>query len=108
MPVVYTHGGGFEKGSLVSHDAPLRRLTNRCACAVVAVNYRLAPEQTFPAQTDDAFAVRGWVAAQGASSGFDPARIAVAGDSDGGNLAAVSAIRARGAGGPKLALQVLL
>ncbi len=107
--VVFTHGGGFEKGSLASHDAALRALANRAGALVLAVDYRLAPEHRFPAQTDDAFAALRWAAsAEGAAAiGADPARVAVAGDSVGGNLAAVSAIRARDAGGPRLALQAL-
>lgn len=65
--VVYTHGGGFEKGSPASHDAPLRRLANRCGCAVVAVGYRLAPEHKYPAQTDDGCAVPAWAAREAAA-----------------------------------------
>lgn len=108
LPVlVWTHGGGFEKGSLASHDAPLRRLANAAGCAIVAVNYRLAPEHRFPTQVDDAFAVLRWVAEHGRSAFLDSSRIAVGGDSVGGNLAAVSAIRARDAGGPNVLFQLL-
>ncbi|MFC5422858.1 alpha/beta hydrolase [Bosea eneae] len=108
LPVlVWTHGGGFEKGGLDSHDAPLRRLANACGCAVVSVGYRLAPEHRFPAQTDDAYAVLTWAAREAAAQRFDGGRIAVGGDSVGGNLASVSAIRARDEGGPSIALQVL-
>lgn len=105
--VVYTHGGGFEKGSLDSHDTALRMLANRSGCVFVAVDYRLTPENKFPAQTDDAFAVLNWVHDNAEKLGIDATRLAVAGDSVGGNLAAVNAIRARDAGRFKVSYQVL-
>ncbi|ARV62781.1 hypothetical protein BZZ01_00440 [Nostocales cyanobacterium HT-58-2] len=105
--VIYTHGGGFEKGSLDSHDAPLRMLANRSGCVFVAVDYKLTPEHKFPAQTDDAFAVLNWIHSNANKLGIDETRLAVAGDSVGGNLAAVSAIRARDAGQIKVSYQVL-
>lgn len=105
--VVYTHGGGFEKGSLNSHDAPVRMLANRCGCVFVAVDYRLTPEHKFPAQTDDAFTVLNWVYDNADKLEVDVTRLAVGGDSVGGNLAAVNAIRARDAGRFKVSYQLL-
>ncbi len=105
--VVYTHGGGFEKGSLNSHDAALRMLANRSGCIFVAVDYRLTPEHKFPAQTDDAFAVLNWVYDHADQLDTDTTRFAVAGDSVGGNLAAVNAIRARNAERFNVSYQVL-
>lgn len=105
--VVYTHGGGFEKGSLESHDAALRMLANYSGCVFVAVDYRLTPEYQFPAQTDDAFTVLNWVYDNADTLGVDATRIAVAGDSVGGNLAAVNAIRSRDAGRFQVSYQLL-
>ena len=105
--VVYFHGGGWVLGNLDSHDCFCRCLANDAACAVLAVDYRLAPEHKFPAAADDAEAAVAWAAAAGAGFGLDTSRIAVAGDSAGGNLAAVAALAARDAGRPKLRLQVL-
>jgi acetyl esterase len=106
--LVYFHGGGWVFGNLDSHDALCRALANRAQCAVVAVDYRLAPENKFPAAVDDAFAVLRQVAGRGAALGIDGARLAAAGDSAGGTLVAVSTIEFRDRGGPRLALQVLL
>jgi acetyl esterase len=106
--VVWLHGGGFVIGSLESYDAICRVLANHSGAIVVSVDYRLAPEHPFPAAVDDAFAALKWAAANASSYGGDAARIAVAGDSAGGNLAAVCAILARDAGGPQLARQVLI
>lgn len=101
LPVtVYLHGGGWVIGSLDTHDVVCRALANRAGCRVVAVDYRLAPEHRFPAAVEDSWAVTRWAAAQA------PA-VAVAGDSAGGNLAAVVALRARDAG-LRLAHQVLV
>ena len=109
MPLLlYAHGGGFEKGSLDSHDAPLRLLANGCHCVIVSVGYRLAPEHRYPAQVDDAFAALRWAAANAERLEVDPTRFAVAGDGAGGNLAALVAIRARDQGGPPLIYQALL
>jgi acetyl esterase len=105
--VMYFHGGGFVVGGIASHDALCRELCVGAACAVLSVDYRLAPEHKFPAATDDCLAVLGWAAAHATELGADPTRIAVAGDSAGGNLAAVTALRTRDAGGPALAGQVL-
>ncbi|HLQ60966.1 MAG TPA: alpha/beta hydrolase [Candidatus Acidoferrales bacterium] len=107
LPVtVYFHGGGWVVGSLDTHDALCRRLAAASASAVVAVDYRLAPEHGYPAAVEDAWAALAWVAGQAGELGGDPGRIAVAGDSAGGNLAAAVAIRARDEG-IRLCLQVL-
>lgn len=109
MPVlVYYHGGGFVIGSLDGWDPVLRSLANASGCIVVSVDYRLAPEHKFPAAVDDAFAAADWIAREAASLGGDPARIAVGGDSAGGNLATVVAILARDRGGPAIAFQLLV
>jgi acetyl esterase len=106
--LVYFHGGGWVVGSIATHDALARSITSAAHLAVVSVDYRLAPEHRYPAAVEDAFAATAWVAANGASVGIDPARIGVAGDSAGGNLAAVVALMARDQGGPRLAYQLLI
>ena len=106
--LVYCHGGGHVIGTLDTHDATARNLCNGAGCAVVSVDYRLAPEHKFPAAAEDAFAAVQWCAAHGSEIGIDPERIAVGGDSAGGNLAAVAALMARDAGGPVIRLQVLV
>ncbi|MEV7646730.1 alpha/beta hydrolase [Arthrobacter sp. NPDC089319] len=106
--VVYFHGGGFIAGDPAVAEEPNRALANDAKTVVVAASYRLAPEHPFPAATDDTFAALNWVAENIAQYGGDPSRIAVMGDSAGGNLAAVAALRARDAGGPVLRAQVLV
>ena len=106
--LVYYHGGGHVIGNLDTHDAVARNLCNGAGCVVVSVDYRLAPEHKFPAAAEDAFAAARWCAAQGPEVGIDPHRMAVGGDSAGGNLAAVAALMARDAGGPAIRLQVLV
>jgi acetyl esterase len=106
--VTFFHGGGWVLGSLDSHDSFCRGLANDAKCAVFAVDYRLAPEHKYPAAVDDAEAAVAWITTEGARFGLDPSRIAVAGDSAGGNLAAVAALVSRHAGAPKLRLQVLI
>jgi len=106
--VVYFHGGGFVIGSLSSHDPLCRVLAGRIPAIVVAVDYRLAPEHPFPAAAEDAYAAVRWVADHARELGGDPARIAVAGDSAGGNLSAVVSLLARERGGPKLVHQMLI
>jgi len=106
--LVYFHGGGHVIGSPDTHDATTRNLCNGAGCVVMSVDYRLAPEHKFPAAAEDALAAVRWCAAHSAEIGVDPRRIAVGGDSAGGNLAAVAALMAREAGGPALRLQVLV
>ena len=96
--VAYFHGGGWVYGSLDTHEALCRRLAAAANCLVLSVDYRMAPEHRFPAAVEDAWAVTGWLARQAGDLGGDPGRLAVAGDSAGGNLAAVMAIKARDAG----------
>lgn len=108
VPVlVYFFGGGWTLGSLETSDAVCRYVANRSGCAVVAAGYRLAPEHKFPAAVEDCFAVTAWVAANADELGVDGDRIAVGGDSAGGNLAAVVALLARERG-PRLAFQLLV
>jgi acetyl esterase len=94
--VAYMHGGGWMMGTLDSYDTALRALANASGAVVAAVDYRLAPEHRFPAALDDSLAAIRWLAEQAGELGGDGARLAVAGDSAGGNLAAVSAQRLRG------------
>jgi acetyl esterase len=91
--VVYFHGGGWVTGSIGTHDGLCRRIARGASCRVLSVDYRLAPEHRFPAAADDCEAAYQWAARSSSSLGIDPARIAVAGDSAGGNLAAVVAAR---------------
>lgn len=105
--VVYAHGGGFVFGDVAGYDALMRKLCDLSGCVVVAMDYRLAPEHPFPAAVVDVCAVLRWAVAHAADFGADPARVAVAGDSAGGNLAAVLALYARDEGLP-LRYQVLI
>ena len=107
--VVFFHGGGWTIGDLETHDGLCRALANRSGCAVLAVDYRLGPEHRFPAAVDDAWAATSWAAEHAAELGTAPGRLGVAGDSAGGNLAAVVALLARdAAGGPRIGHQLLI
>jgi acetyl esterase len=109
LPVlVYFHGGGFVLGDLDIYDSVARSLAAAAGCIVMSVGYRLAPEHPFPAAVDDCLAAVRWVASHAAEIGADAARIAVGGDSAGGNLATVVALRVRDEGGPALAGQLLV
>ena len=106
--LVFFHGGGWVIGTVPGYDGLCHELTNSVHCIVVSVDYRLAPEHPFPAAPEDCYAATKWVAANAASLNGDPERIAVAGDSAGGNLAAVVSLMAREQQGPRLVLQVLI
>ncbi|MEZ5489573.1 MAG: alpha/beta hydrolase [Gammaproteobacteria bacterium] len=109
LPVLlFFHGGGFTIGSLQSHDAVCRYLCAEAQCLVLSLDYRLAPEHKFPAAVEDAWAATCWLAEHAVQLGADPTRIAVAGDSAGGNLAAVTCLMAREAGQPGICYQVLI
>jgi acetyl esterase len=106
--LVFFHGGGFVLGDINSHDPICRELCEGAGCVVMSVEYRLAPENKFPAATDDALAAIRWAAEHASHMGADPERIAVAGDSAGGTLSAVTALRIRDQGGPPLCGQLLI
>jgi len=106
--LVFFHGGGWVIGDLDTHDVLCRQLTAEAGITVVAVDYRLAPEAKFPAAADDAWAATRWVVAHADRLGIDARRLAVGGDSAGGNLAAVVSLLARDAGAPGIAFQTLL
>ncbi|MFD4553528.1 alpha/beta hydrolase [Streptomyces sp. NPDC058469] len=106
--VLYFNGGGFVVGSLNTADSMCRALATMVPCVVVSVGYRLAPEHPFPAAVSDSYAALEWAADHAAEFGADSRRIAVAGDSSGGNLAATMALMSRDKGGPALSAQVLI
>ncbi|WP_370682560.1 alpha/beta hydrolase [Comamonas sp. GB3 AK4-5] len=108
LPVLlYLHGGGFTVGSVNTHDPLCRSLAHQAGCAVLSLDYRLAPEHRFPTASNDAWDALQWLAREASALGLDATRIAVGGDSAGGTLAASCAILARDAGLP-LALQLLI
>lgn len=106
--VVYYHGGGWVIGSLDDYHGVCSQLCAKSGCAVVSVDYRLAPEHPFPAAVDDAFHALEWLTGHAAELGLDKTRLAVAGDSAGGNLAAVVCLLARDRGGPAICFQALI
>ncbi|PYM96086.1 MAG: acetyl hydrolase [Candidatus Rokuibacteriota bacterium] len=106
--LVYFHGGGWVIGDLDTHDVLCRQFTAEAGITVVNVDYRLAPEHKFPAAADDAWAATRWTVAHASELGVDAGRLAVGGDSAGGNLAAVVALQARDASAPAIKLQVLV
>jgi len=106
--IVFLHGGGWVYGSLASHDGMCRDLAADSECVVVAVDYRLAPEHPFPAGLEDAQDVLDWALSGAGGLVADPARVAVAGDSSGGNLAAAACLARRDAGAPGPGFQLLL
>jgi acetyl esterase/lipase len=106
--VVFAHGGGFVFCDLDSHDALCRAMANGVGAVVVAVDYRLAPEHRWPAAAEDMYAVTRWAAENAGELGADAGRLVVAGDSAGGNLAAVTSVMARDRGGPGIAAQLLI
>ena len=109
LPVlVYFHGGGWVIGDLETHDVLCRQVTAEAGVSVIAVDYRLAPEHKYPAAVDDAWAATRWIVAHAADLGIDAERVAVGGDSAGGNLAAVVALLTRDAGAPRIGLQLLI
>jgi acetyl esterase len=106
--LVFFHGGGWTIGDLDTHDMLCRELANGARCAVFSVEYRLAPESPFPAAVEDCVNATKFIRASHQALNVDPDRIAVGGDSAGGNLAAVVALHARDAGGPSLCFQLLI
>jgi acetyl esterase len=109
LPVLaYYHGGGWVIGDLDTHDTLCRQLANLSGCAVIAVDYRMGPEHRFPAAVDDCIAATRWIHANAGALKVDPSRLAVGGDSAGGNLAAVVALAARDSGDLPIAFQLLI
>ncbi len=106
--IVYFHGGGFALGGIDSHAHICRELCIRSSAVVVSVDYRLAPEHLFPSAVEDAFSAVCWIAKNASTFGGDSSRLAVAGDSAGANLAAVSALRCRDESGPAIQFQLLI
>lgn len=106
--LVFFHGGGWVIGNIETHDVTCRDLADGSGCVTISVDYRLAPEHKFPAAPEDCYAATKWVADNARSLNIDANRIAVGGDSAGGNLAAVVSQMARDRGGPKLGFQLLV
>jgi len=109
LPVlVWYHGGGFTIGDLETSDSTAAELANASGCAVANVDYRLAPEHPFPTPLEDCYTALSWIVSEAAAMGFDPARVAVGGDSAGGNLSAALCLLASQRGGPALRFQLLV
>ncbi|MDI2032246.1 alpha/beta hydrolase [Saccharopolyspora sp. TS4A08] len=106
--IVYFHGGGWVLGDLDSHDGLARTMANAAEAIVISVDYRLAPEHRYPAAVEDAYSATVWAAEHAAELGGDATRLVVAGDSAGGNLAAVTALQCQERGTPDLAFQLLI
>ena len=106
--LMWYHGGGWVIGNVRTHDAICRHLCVQAGCVVVSVDYRLAPEHKYPAAADDCYAATAWAAANAASLNGDASRLAVGGDSAGGNLSAVVSLMARDKGGPHLVHQLMV
>jgi acetyl esterase len=106
--LVFFHGGGWVIGDLTTHDGICRSLTNAARCVVASVDYRLAPEHRYPVAAEDSYAAFRWVLGQAAALGVDPRRVAVGGDSAGGNLATVVSLMARDRGTPLPIFQALV
>ncbi len=106
--IVYFHGGGWVIGGLDTHDNTCRRLALAAECVVVSVDYRLAPENPYPAAPEDCYAALSWVSGNAATIGASADRIGLAADSAGGNLAAVVSMMARDRGGPSVSAQLLI
>lgn len=106
--VVFFHGGGWVVCDLDSHDGLCRTLTNITGCCFASVDYRLAPEHRFPVPVEDCYAALDWLESHAGELRCDPHRIAIAGDSAGGNLAAVVALMARDRSGPSISSQILM
>lgn len=106
--LIYIHGGGYIRGDLDTHDDVCRYLCHHTPCIVASVDYRLAPENKFPDQVEDCFAAASWLANNAGELGADPARIAIGGDSAGGNFTCAATMLARDKGGPSFCFQLLI
>jgi acetyl esterase/lipase len=106
--LLWIHGGGFLYGSPLQDDLLCLRFVEEIGCVIVSVDWRLAPEHPYPAGTEDCYAALSWMVTSAADLSIDPARVAVAGASAGGGVAAAVALLARDRGGPRLAFQMLL
>ena len=106
--LVYFHGGGYIRGNIETHDSGCRIMANGSDCLVASVDYRLAPENKFPDAVEDCYATTTWLSENAADVGADPARLAVGGDSAGGNMACAVTLMARDAGGPPIKFQLLI
>ncbi len=106
--LMYCHGGGWVLGSIDTHDVFCRNLANKSDVVIATVDYRLAPEHPFPTPAEDCYAALNWIVSNADELGIDPTKVAVGGDSAGGNLAAVTTLMARDRGGPNIAFQLLI